>query len=129
MNYHHFEEDPVYIRVKSHSCPYCYGELQYEKLHKIVNTRDKNFSWYRQRFECYDLMWGEVTFSWMEFYCPTCDQYHRVNEIREHEGLEPYVYGRKNRRKAMSFSRKLVLFLIGILLIIGIVFLKEYLGN
>ena len=52
-----------------------------------------------------------------------------MNEIREHEGLEPYVYGRKNRRKAMSFSRKLVLFLIGILFIIGIVFLKEYLGN
>lgn len=29
MNYHHFEEDPVYIRFKSHSCPHCYFERMY----------------------------------------------------------------------------------------------------
>lgn len=86
MKYHWIIKAPFYIR-KPHACPQCAAQLQVDRREKEVRVGSAE----AERFDLHITggphLNGWVKVRWKEFFCPKCDRYFTIDEVKRHEGI------------------------------------------
>ncbi len=75
-------EKPFFVYFKKHYCPCCGQKLVRKKVTQVVSSRSdeaKNFN-----FNVSDIsVKGDVSFTHIEFFCPSCEKQYTVKEIKD----------------------------------------------
>ena len=74
-------ESPFFVYFKKHFCPDCGNQLMRQKVSKIVYSDSEEAKNYD--FEVCDFaVRGNMKFTHIEFFCPVCQRYFTVREIK-----------------------------------------------
>lgn len=74
-------ENVFFVYFKKHYCPSCGNKLTRKRVSVIVNSDSAEARNYD--FEVVDtVVKGNVKFTHIEFFCPVCQRYYKVKEIK-----------------------------------------------
>lgn len=79
-------ENPFFVYLKKHFCPRCGNRLIRKKVSQVVHSDSeaaKNYD-----FEVADItVRGNMKFNHIEFFCPDCQKFYTVKEIKGNDLL------------------------------------------
>ena len=79
-------EDPFFVYLKKHYCPYCGEKLIRKKVPQIIHSDSEEAKNYD--FEVADItVKGYMKFAHIEFYCSVCQKQYTVKETKENDFL------------------------------------------
>ncbi|MBE6671988.1 MAG: hypothetical protein E7599_00500 [Ruminococcaceae bacterium] len=111
--------DVLYFK-KDHFCPECKTKLDKVPVSRVINSGSpeaKNFDF---SMPGGNFAVGDIQFIWDEFECPNCQKHLTVNEMKAIEGIP--------LPKKPSKWRKILFLIFGILFLIAVALIREYLS-
>ncbi len=79
-------ENPFFVYLKKHYCPYCGEKLIRKKVSQIIHSDSEEAKNYD--FEVADItVKGNMKFTHIEFYCSVCQKQYTVKETKENDFL------------------------------------------
>ena len=79
-------ENPFFVYLKKHYCPYCGEKLIRKKVSKIIHSDSEEAKNYD--FEVADItVKDNMKFNHIEFYCSVCQKQYTVKETKENDFL------------------------------------------
>ena len=79
-------ENPFFVYLKKHYCPYCGEKLIRKKVSQIIHSDSEEAKNYD--FEVADItVKGNMKFTHIEFFCSVCQKQYSVKETKENDFL------------------------------------------
>ena len=79
-------ENPIFVYLKKHYCPYCGEKLIRKKVSQTIHSDSEEAKNYD--FEVADItVKGNMKFTHIEFFCSVCQKQYSVKETKENDFL------------------------------------------
>ena len=79
-------ENPIFVYLKKHKCPYCSQLLERVKVSKIVRAGSAEAANFDFSMPGGGYMRGNIKFIWTEFRCPECGRQFKIDELKKMGG-------------------------------------------